>query len=87
MNERISDLMNQAMPVIDWKARYGVELNNGERMKWYAEWFDNFAKLIVKDCMEHAVDFNHQNLHLSDKVLRSNICRVGDYIESRMLGD
>lgn len=52
MNERINDLMNEAMPTIDWKARYGVELNNGERMKWYAEWFDKFAELVVNDCID-----------------------------------
>jgi hypothetical protein len=49
MNERINDLMNEAMPQIDWTARHGVELNNGERMKWYADWFDRFAELIVRD--------------------------------------
>jgi len=56
MNERINDLMNQAMPIIDWKARHGVELNNGERMKWYAEWFENFAELIVKECIKESMD-------------------------------
>ena len=56
MNERINDLMNQAMPIIDWKARHGVELNNGERMKWYAEWFENFAELIVKECCDVLYD-------------------------------
>ena len=50
MNKRINDLMNQAMPSIDWKARHGVELNNGERNKWYAEWFEKFAELIVLEC-------------------------------------
>lgn len=52
MNERINDLMNQAMPVIDWKARHGVELNNGERNRWYAEWFERFADLIIEECHE-----------------------------------
>ena len=56
MNERINDLMNQAMPIIDWKARHGVELNNGERMKWYAEWFENFAELIVRECIKESMD-------------------------------
>jgi hypothetical protein len=42
--------MNEAMPIIDWKARHGVELNNGERMKWYADWFEKFAVLIVEEC-------------------------------------
>lgn len=52
MNERINDLMNEAMPTIDWTARHGVELNNGERMKWYADWFDRFAELIVLECAQ-----------------------------------
>ena len=54
MNKRINDLMNQAMPSIDWKARHGVDLNNGERNNWYAEWFEKFAKLIVKQCADIA---------------------------------
>jgi hypothetical protein len=52
MNERINDLMNEAMPTIDWSARHFVELNNGERMKWYAEWFEKFAELIISDCLD-----------------------------------
>jgi hypothetical protein len=48
--------MNQAMPTIDWKARHGVELNNGERMKWYAEWFENFSELIVQECIDAVSD-------------------------------
>lgn len=60
MNERINDLMNQAMPTIDWKARHGVELNNGERMKWYAEWFENFAELIINECADVATINQYQ---------------------------
>jgi hypothetical protein len=52
MKPRINDLMNQAMPMIDWKARHGVELNNGERMKFYADWFERFADLIIAECHE-----------------------------------
>jgi hypothetical protein len=52
MKPRLTNLMNQAMPTIDWKARNGVELNNGERMKWYAEWFERFADLIIEECHE-----------------------------------
>jgi len=63
MNKRLSDMMNEAMPVVDWKARYGVELNNGERNKWYADWFDNFANLIIEENIryineEYQRDFN-----------------------------
>ena len=52
MRSRTSNLMNQAMPVVDWKARHGVELNNGERMKFYADWFERFADLIIEECHE-----------------------------------
>ena len=40
------------MPAIDWKARYGVELNNGERLKHMTDWFDKFAELIVEECID-----------------------------------
>jgi hypothetical protein len=52
MKPRIANLMNEAMPFIDWKARNGVELNNGERNKWYADWFEKFADLIINECHE-----------------------------------
>ena len=52
MNERIKELMEQSMPVIDWKARYGVELNNGERLKHMTDWFDKFAELVINDCID-----------------------------------
>jgi len=54
MNERVNDLMNQALPMIDWDARHYAELNNGEKNKFYADWFDNFARLLVKECIEKA---------------------------------
>ena len=52
MNERIKEMMEQSMPAIDWKARYGVELNNGERLKHMTDWFDKFAELIVEECID-----------------------------------
>jgi hypothetical protein len=52
MNERIKELMEQSMPVIDWKARYGVELNNGERLKHMTDWFEKFAELVINDCID-----------------------------------
>jgi hypothetical protein len=52
MNERIKEMMEQSMPAIDWKARNGVELNNGERLKHMTDWFDKFAQLIVEDCID-----------------------------------
>lgn len=57
MNERIKELMEQSMPVIDWKARNGVELNNGERLEYMTEWFDKFAELIIKDCANYITEY------------------------------
>ncbi len=45
-DDELKIIMETTMPVIDWKARYGVELNNGERNKWMLEWFIAFAKAI-----------------------------------------
>ena len=58
MNERIEKLKESACPKIDWAARYHVELNNGEKEKWMNEWFEKFAELIVKECLDQ--------LHVSD---------------------
>jgi hypothetical protein len=52
MNERIKELMEQSMPAIDWNARHGVELDNGERLKHMTDWFDKFAQLIVRECLQ-----------------------------------
>jgi len=45
-DDELKIIMETTMPVIDWKARYGVELNNGERNKWMLEWFIAFARAI-----------------------------------------
>jgi hypothetical protein len=52
MNERINELKESARPEIDWAARYHVELNSGEKEKWMNEWFEKFAELIIKECMD-----------------------------------
>lgn len=52
MNERIKELMEQSMPAIDWNARHGVELDNGERLKHMTDWFDKFAELVINDCID-----------------------------------
>mgnify|MGYP000726945059 CR=1 FL=1 len=45
-DDELKIIMETTMPVIDWKTRYGVELNNGERNKWMLEWFIAFARAI-----------------------------------------
>jgi hypothetical protein len=45
-DDELKIIMETTMPAIDWKARYGVELNNGERNKWMLEWFIAFARAI-----------------------------------------
>jgi hypothetical protein len=62
MNERIQELIQQSMPVIDWKARHGVELNNGERLEHMSNWFDKFAELVVRECI---VDFYRRYLDVT----------------------
>ena len=57
MNNRIQELIQQSMPEIDWKARHGVELNNGERLEHMSNWFDKFAELIVEEC-RYVMDCN-----------------------------
>ena len=45
-DDELKIIMETTMPEIDWKARHGVELNNGERNKWMLEWFIAFARAI-----------------------------------------
>jgi len=52
MNELIQKIKESACPKIDWEARHYVELNNGEKERWQNEWFDKFAELIVRECLE-----------------------------------
>ena len=61
MNERIEKLKESACPKIDWAARYHVELNNGEKEKWMNEWFEKFAELIVKECVDICQDIDGED--------------------------
>jgi hypothetical protein len=56
MNELIQKIKESACPKIDWEARHYVELNNGEKERWQNEWFDNFAKLLIRECVEVMYD-------------------------------
>ena len=58
MNERIEKLKESACPKIDWAARYHVELNNGEKEKWMNEWFEKFAELIVRECIDKITTYD-----------------------------
>ena len=84
MHTKIKQLKESTIPEIDWKARHGVELNNGERNDWYDTWFTAFAESIINECAQHALDFNNNIQSLPDKVLRGNLHRVSDYIKDRM---
>jgi len=46
----LEKLKNDSMPEIDWQARHGVELNNGERNAWYDQWFEQFAERVAAEC-------------------------------------
>lgn len=39
-------LKGTTCPEIDWKARHGVEMNNGERNQWMLDWFMAFKVAI-----------------------------------------
>ena len=39
-------LKGKTCPEIDWKARHGVEMNNGERNQWMLDWFMAFKVAI-----------------------------------------
>jgi hypothetical protein len=65
MNERIKQLKESAQPEIDWAARYHVELNNGEKEKWMNEWFEKFAELIVRECLD-IVNRHEYSYHEAD---------------------
>jgi len=60
MNNRIQELIQQSMPEIDWKARNGVELNNGERLEHMSNWFDKFAELIIDECCVKLLDMDEK---------------------------
>ena len=48
------------------------------------EQIEKFAELIIKECSNHALDFNNNVQALSDKVMRCNLARVSDYVKDRM---
>jgi hypothetical protein len=63
MNSQVlTKLKADSMPEIDWQARHGVELNNGERNAWYDQWFEQFAERVAAECaivlakVPHGVD-------------------------------
>ena len=45
-DEQTIILKGTTCPEIDWKARHGVEMNNGERNKWMLDWFMAFKVAI-----------------------------------------
>ena len=45
-DEQTIILKSTTCPEIDWKARHGVEMNNGERNKWMLDWFMAFKVAI-----------------------------------------
>jgi hypothetical protein len=76
MNERIEQLAEQA-------EKYADDNFKGEHF-WTQAYESKFAELIVKECAQHALDFNNNNQSLPDKVMRGNLYRVQDYIKDRM---
>jgi hypothetical protein len=75
MNNRIQELIQQSMPEIDWKARYGAELSSGERLEHMSDWFDKFAELIIKDCLDQCY-----NRGMNDELYAGQL-KAAAYIE------
>jgi hypothetical protein len=73
MNERIAKLYDQAIVIEDGGDYVCGELDPVK-----------FAELVIRECADHAVDFNNNNQHLPDKVMRGNLYRVSAYIKDRM---
>ena len=77
MNERIDKLFEQALEEFKAENKYAtIIVPNPLKEK--------FAELIVRECAQHALDFNNNNQSLTDKVMRGNLYRVQDYIKDRM---
>lgn len=73
MNERIAKLYEQAIVIEDGGDYVCGELDPVK-----------FAELVIRECADHAVDFNNNIQHLPDKVMRGNLYRVSEYIKDRM---
>ena len=73
MKERIKELAEQA----------GYEPDMFGAGHWDMPECQRFVELIIKECAKHAVDFNNYIQSLPDKVMRSNLNRVGDYLSDR----
>ena len=83
MTERMRQLAEQAGLVRrgDW----GMKRWEGPRSDSINDQdLEKFAELIVRECAQHALDFNNNIQHLPDKVMRGNLDRVQDYIKDRM---
>ena len=74
MNERIRELKELAT----------IETPAGHGIVKYVFSPEKFAELVIRECADHAVDFNNNIQHLPDKVMRGNLYRVSEYIKDRM---
>ena len=74
MNEQMKNFYDQV----------GLDFENFQRVTVTKGDMEKFAELIVRECAQHALDFNNNIQHLPDKVMRGNLDRVQDYIKDRM---
>jgi len=49
--QRIAELREKSKPTVENNNGLGL-WNNGLVNDWYEQWFENFAELIVRECME-----------------------------------
>jgi hypothetical protein len=81
MNAIVKQLAQQAGMYVDLKGEPWPKWMGAEECELaYAK----FAELIVSECAEHALTFNNNIQSNTDKVMRSNLNRVSDYIKDRM---
>ena len=51
--QRIAELREKSMPAVENNNGLGL-WNNGLVNDWYEQWFENFAELIVQECVKIA---------------------------------
>jgi hypothetical protein len=49
--ERIAELREKSKPAVEHNNGLGL-WNNGLKNDWYEQWFENFAELMVKECIK-----------------------------------
>lgn len=84
MNKRIRELAKHAGGHFSTHTLASNPVQYRESVELWDDKIEKFAELIVSECAEHALTFNNNIQSNTDKVMRSNLNRVSDYIKDRM---